>query len=403
MSLEKLVSKTNPNVGETITYTIKVKNAGPDNATNVQVKDVLPVGLQFVSSTDFTNTSGLLLSNNIASVTAGGEVNLSFQATVTQSGAILNKAEISKSDVYDPDSQVNTGTEDGQDDTGGVLIGGQQADLSLTKSVSNTSPNVGENVTYTIVVTNAGPSTATDVEVLDILPAVLSFVSSTDFVNTSGTLTGQILNLPVGSPKTLTFIAKVTGNQLIANKAEISKSDQFDPDSQVGTGTEDGQDDTDDAILTPQSADLSLLKTVSKTNPTVGENITYTISVTNEGANTATNVEVKDVLPVGLQFVSSSDLTNNAGTLIGNIANIPLGATRSLSFVARVTQAGAILNKAEVSKSDQFDVDSQPNTGTEDGQDDTGGVLIGGQQADLSLTKTVNNTIQTLEIRLFTR
>ena len=228
------------------------------------------------------------------------------------------------------------------------MIGGQQADLSLTKSVSNTSPNVGENVTYTIVVTNAGPSTATDVEVLDILPAGLQFISSADFINTNGTLTGQILNLPVGSPKTLTFIAKVTGNQLIANKAEVSKSDQFDPDSQVGTGTEDGQDDTDDAILTPQSADLSLLKTVSKTNPTVGENITYTISVTNEGANTATNVEVKDVLPVGLQFVSSSDLTNNAGTLIGNIANIPLGATHSLSFVARVTQADRFSTKRKL-------------------------------------------------------
>ena len=305
LSLEKLVSKTNPNVGETITYTIKVKNAGPDNATNVQVKDLLPTGLQFISSTDFTLTgTNLLLSNNIISVTAGGEVNLTFQARVTQSGAILNKAEISKSDQFDLDSQPNTGTEDGQDDTGGVLIGGQQADLSLTKAVSNSTPNVGDNVTYTIVVTNAGPSTATNVEVLDILPVGLQFVSSSDFINTSGTLTGAIASLAVGTPKTLTFIAKVIGNQSITNRAEISKSDQFDPDSQVGTGTADGQDDTDDAILTPQIADLSLVKTVSKTNPTVGETITYTISITNEGPNTATNVEVKDVLPAGLSFVS---------------------------------------------------------------------------------------------------
>ncbi|MEA5462054.1 DUF11 domain-containing protein, partial [Arcicella sp. LKC2W] len=396
LSVEKLASKTNPNVGETITYTIKVKNAGPDNATNVQVKDILPTGLQFVSSTDFSLSSNTLLSNNIASITSGGEATLTFQAKVTQSGAILNKAEVSKSDQYDSDSQVNTGTEDGQDDTGGVLIGGQQADLSLTKSVSNTTgtpaaPNVGDNVIYTITVNNAGPSTATNIEVLDILPAGLQFVSSSDFVNTSGTLTGQVLNLPVGTPKVLIFIAKVTGNQSITNKAEISKSDQFDPDSQVGTGTEDGQDDTDDAVLIPQIADLSLLKTVSKTNPSVGENITYTISVTNEGPNVATNVEVKDVLPAGLQFISSSDLVNNAGTLTGTIANIPLGATRSLSFVAKVTQSGSILNRAEVSKSDQFDSDSQPNTGTLDGQDDTGGVLIGGQQSDLSLQKTVNN------------
>ena len=120
--------------------------------------------------------------------------------------------------------------------------------------------------------------------------------------------------------------------------------------------------------------------------------ITYTVSVSNAGANIATGVAVKDSLPTGLQFVSSTDFTNNSGILTASNLVIPIGATKTLTFQARVTQAGAILNKAEVSKSDQFDIDSQPNTGTNDGQDDTGGVLIGGQQADLSLTKTVNNT-----------
>ncbi|MEA5461378.1 gliding motility-associated C-terminal domain-containing protein [Arcicella sp. LKC2W] len=406
LSVEKLVSKTNPNVGETITYTIKVKNAGPDNATNVQIKDVLPVGLQFVSSTDFSLSSNILLSNNIASITSGGEATLTFQAKVTQSGAILNKAEVSKSDVYDIDSQPNTGTEDGQDDTGGITIGGQQADLSLQKDVDTltgmpATPNVGDIVTYSITVLNAGPSVGTGVEVKDILPAGLQFVSSTDFINRNDTLiTSAPLTLGIGTPRVLTFKAKVLtpigANYTIINKAEITKADQVDSDSQPNTGTEDGQDDTDNAILTIQRADLRLQKTVSKINPTVGESVTYTILVTNEGPNAATNVEVKDVLPTGLEFVSTgtpggSTLTNNNGTLTGTIINIPVGVTRSVTFVAKVTQSGAILNKAEVSKSDQFDPDSQPNTGTEDGQDDTGGVIIGGQQADLSLTKTVDN------------
>ncbi|WP_109745330.1 DUF7507 domain-containing protein [Arcicella aurantiaca] len=411
LSLEKLVSKTNPNVGETITYTIKVKNAGADNATNVQVKDVLPAGLSFVSSSDFTLSGGnILTSNNIASVTSGGEVALTFLAKPLTSGLITNQAEITKSDQFDPDSQPNNGVNNNEDDTDGVTIGGQQADLSLQKDIDNSSgtpaaPNVGDVITYSITVLNAGPSVGTGVEVRDILPAGLQFVSSTDFIKSGDTLiTSAPLTLGIGTPRVLTFKAKVltpitnsqfTNSQII-NKAEISKADQVDADSQPNTGTEDGQDDTDDAVLTPQIADLSLVKTVSKTNPSVGENITYTISVTNEGPNVATNVEVKDVLPTGLEFVSTgtsagSLLTNNNGTLTGTIINIPVGVTRSVTFVAKVTQSGAILNKAEVSKADQFDPDSQPNTGTEDGQDDTGGVLIGGQQADLSLTKTVDN------------
>jgi large repetitive protein len=352
---------------------------------------VLPVGLQFISSGDLINNSGTL-AGTIANLPLGATRSLTFQARVTQAGAILNKAEVSKSDQFDPDSQPNTGTEDGQDDTGGVLIGGQQADLSLTKTVNNTSPNVGDQIIYTINVVNAGPSTATNVEVKDVLPAGLQFISSSDFQLSGSTLTSQIASLPVGN-KTLTFTAKVTGNQSITNKTEISKSDQFDPDSQVNTGTQDGQDDTDSVRVTPRIADLSLEKLVSKTNPNVGETITYTIKVKNAGPDNATNVQVKDLLPAGLQFISSADFSNTSGLLLSNnINSVTSGGEVNLTFQAKVTQSGAILNKAEVSKSDVYDSDSQPNTGTEDGQDDTGGVLIGGQQADLSLTKAVSNT-----------
>ena len=144
--------------------------------------------------------------------------------------------------------------------------------MSLTKTVNNTSPNVGNNIIYTINVSNAGPSTATNVEVKDVLPAGLQFVSSSDFQLSGSNFTSQIVSLPVGN-KSLSFVAKVTGNQIITNKAEISKSDQFDPNSQVNTGTEDGQDDTDSvSVKAPRIADLSLEKLVSKTNPNVWGN-----------------------------------------------------------------------------------------------------------------------------------
>ena len=351
-----------------------------------------------MSSSDFTNSSGVLLSNNIPTIAANSIATLTFTAKVTQAGAILNKAEVSNSDTYDPDSQPNTGTADGQDDTGGVLIGGQQADLSLQKSVSNSTgtpaaPNVGDVITYTITVNNAGPSTATGVEVKDILPFGLTFVGSADFTNAAGTLTASNLTVAVGTPKLLTFTAKVTGNQEINNKAEISKSDQFDPNSQPNTGTEDGQDDTDNALITPQVADLSLKKLATPLSANVGDNITYTIQVSNAGPSTATNVEVKDILPAGLTLVNAGNFTNNAGTLTATIPSLAVGVTQNLTFTAKLTQAGNVTNAAEITKSDQYDIDSQVNNGTANNEDDTDKITVGGVLADLSLLKTVDNKV----------
>jgi large repetitive protein len=388
-----LVSNLKPNVGEVITYTIKVFNAGPSKATNVQVKDILPTGLDFIASSDFTNSNDSLTSKNIDSIAVGSSSILTFQAKVVQSGAIENRAEVAKSDQYDADSQVNTGTKDGQDDQNGVTIQTQQADLSLLKTVSAGPYNVGDVVTYSITVNNAGPDLATNVEVTDILPTGLSFIGSTSFVNNAGTLKANITGLASGTSTVLTYQAKITKSGTIDNKAQITKSDQFDPDSSPNNGTANGEDDTDNEVISTQpAADLSLTKAVSNRLPNVNDLITYTITVKNAGPDTARNVQVKDVLPAGLLFVSSSTFTPTLTTLTSNnIQKIAPNDSLKLTFVARVVANGAIINKAEISKSDTYDPDSQPNTGTEDGQDDTGGVIIGGQQADLSLEKSVSN------------
>ena len=377
-------------MGDNVIYSIIVTNAGPSTATNVAVQDILPVGLQFVSSTDFINTSGTLTAA-ITSLTVGNPKTLTFMAKVTGNQLITNKAEVSASDQFDPDSQAGTGTEDGQDDTDDAILIPQSADLSLVKTVSKLNPTVGETITYTISVTNEGPNVATNVEVKDVLPVGLQFVSSTNLVNSAGTLTGTIANIPLGATRNLTYQAKVTQSGAILNKAEVSKSDQYDPDSQPNTGVNDGQDDTGGVLIGGQQADLSLTKLVNNTTPNVGDNIIYTITVNNAGPSTATNVEVKDVLPVGLQFVSSSDFQLSGSTLTSQIASLPVG-NKVLTFTAKVTGNQSITNKAEISKSDQFDPNSQPNTGTEDGQNDTDSVSVKPQIADLSLQKLVSKT-----------
>ncbi|WP_421826535.1 Ig-like domain-containing protein [Larkinella sp.] len=111
---------------------------------------------------------------------------------------------------------------------------------------------------------------------------------------------------------------------------------------------------------TVQSIDLSLTKTVSKSQPALNEVITYTLTLLNSGGGNATGVEVKDLLPAGLMYQSSNG-TYNANTGIWTVGTVNAGATVQLVITAKVTTVGTWFNKAEVSKADQPDTDSTPN------------------------------------------
>lgn len=125
---------------------------------------------------------------------------------------------------------------------------------------------------------------------------------------------------------------------------------------------------------TPASyADLSLTKTVSNAGPANGTTITYTLALTNSAASNQTAAAtVKDLLPLGVTFVSASGYGSYAsGTGIWTIPAIAPGQTRTLNIVATVTAtSGAIVtNIAEVASSNRVDPDSAPNNGIS-GEDD---------------------------------
>src|SRR5262249_44537645 len=157
------------NVGDTITFTVTVTNSGPDSADNVQVTDLLPAGLTFVSATaslgSYNSTSGVW---SVGTVSTATPPTLQIQAKVVSPSARTNAARISGSDQFDP----NTGN-----NAAAATETPQQADLQVNKMVSNPTPNVGDTITYTITVINSGPDPATDVTVQDVLPAGVSFVS----------------------------------------------------------------------------------------------------------------------------------------------------------------------------------------------------------------------------------
>src|SRR5690606_26727340 len=146
-------------------------------ATGISVSDILPEGLTLISAEPSQGT----LADGVWTVgTLAGEATATLTTTVRvdAAGTIVNTAEILTADQPDPDSTPGNNVP-GEDDQASVTLTIASADLSLTKTVSDTAPNVGSDVTFTISVHNAGPNDATGVTVRDALPAGLTFVSAT--------------------------------------------------------------------------------------------------------------------------------------------------------------------------------------------------------------------------------
>lgn len=396
LKLTKRVNVGQVNVGSNVIFTIDVTNQGPDTATGVRVTDELPIGLALVRATPSQGTYAPSTATwDIGSLTAGATVSLQIEATVLGVGPFTNSAQVSGSDQYDPDSKPNNDNP-GEDDQGLASVSGQLADLSLSKGVNNAQPLYGEIIVYTLTLRNAGPSSATGVVVNDKLPSGLVYLSSTPSQGTYNDTTGDwtIGSVPTDTSVTLDIRAEVRSVTEIRNSAQVSRSDQPDPDSTPDNGNP-SEDDQAGIVLTPQSADLSLTKAVAPGAVNVGGQATFRITVTNAGPSMATGVEVSEQLPAGLQYVSHSHTPLNRGaynpsTGIWMIGTLNDQESVILDLVVKVTGVGPYENTAEISKSDQPDPDSTPGNGVT-GEDDQSSARVGGIMADLSVIKRVNS------------
>ena len=303
LALSKSVNNPTPNVGDTITYTITLTNNGPDSATNVQVTDLLPSGLLYLSAVPtqgiYDPVSGLW---TVGTVVTTVPQTLRIQARVISPTSTVNTATISHADQFDPDTANNTAT---------TTEDPLQSDLSVIKTVDDPTPNVGDTVSYTVTLTDNGPGNATNVILQDALPAGLSFVDAIPgqgFYNpASGIWTvGSLAN---GSSAVLTLRALVVNSAPATNNAAITHSDQFDPNPGNNAAS---------STVTPQQADLFVTKSVSNTSPNVGDNVTFIVSVGDNGPSNATGVTVQDLLPAGLTFVSATPSAGSYDSASGN-------------------------------------------------------------------------------------
>lgn len=232
---KKLLTQPPYKKGQTLVYAITVSNLGPIDANDVVVTDKLPNSLTFLSSVPPTQYDALTGKWNVGKLSVGSSRTLAITTKANAMAVITNTAFV---------ESVNNDITKTKNDTSTVTISTLEvANLSLKKTVSNAKPFVGDEIVYTIEIKNAGPDAATNIEITDIIPNELAFVSSSDLKATGQTITVKLPELKSGFGKLYTYKVKVLAEGSITNAAEITMSDQQDPNSSPGNGIGKNEDD----------------------------------------------------------------------------------------------------------------------------------------------------------------
>ncbi|MBL0226231.1 MAG: VCBS repeat-containing protein [Geobacteraceae bacterium] len=238
------------------------------------------------------------------------------------------------------------------------------SDLTISMSDAPDPVVAGSNITYSITITNNGPNPAKSVIVSDTLPPGASFVSavaSQGICNqTTGIITCTIGDMANASTVTASIVVSTSvDGGTISNTVSVASSSP-DPDS--------GNNSITASATSVPYADLSMSMTDSPDPIVGGENLTYSISITNSGASSAASVSVADTLPVGMLLISATPSVgscNNTGSSITcAIGTLASGSTETVSIIASTPLTGGSLSNTATVSSLTLDPNNGNNSST---------------------------------------
>jgi len=315
LRLEKSASSGTVIGGDEVTYTLTVTNDGPGASAGFSVQDTLPAGVTFVAGSfngpAWSFNPGTMTATHAGTLAANASASFSFRAKVNVGGGnIINSATVGGGSLPDPNTANNT-----DDVTTAVTPG---ADMAISKSANPAPATAGDPITFTVNVSNLGPSAATNPSWTDVLPAGFVITGGNQpagwtCATTAGDTTrGCAYNgdLAPGASTSFTITALVPSNGAnssgdVTNTATVT-SQTPDPVSINNTGSVEFS-------VMPNGADLGLAKRKTPalvaiwpgSGPDADSLMTSTISVRNYGPRTATgNVQVVDRLAAGEEYIS---------------------------------------------------------------------------------------------------
>ncbi|WP_433328403.1 DUF7507 domain-containing protein [Spirillospora sp. CA-294931] len=355
----KTAAPANPAPGDPLTYTITVRNAGPSRADGVVLTDDLPAPLLDPRVTgDGCEPPGGTLQCAAGDLRPGARAEYTVRGTIDpdyRGGPIANTA-AATSTTPDRDPANDTATV-------GTPLAAARADLVLSKTAAPAPAVPGSPLTYTVTLRNAGPSSARDVVVEDVLPRGLTGPSA-DASQGACAIAGRTVRCPAGTVE--------PGGTVTVTVAGRVAADATGTLTNTATATSSTPDPTPPTAATETplrpTANLRITKTARPQQVNAGDEVTYTLSVHNAGPSDATGVVVTDDVPAPLRFArattSSGGCARDGATVRCALGDLPDGGDATVTVVAAVpddAEPAGIGNEAKVDAS-STDPDPSDNT-----------------------------------------
>ena len=341
LEIHKTVDKKSVKIGDTLTYTISVKNNG-DKVAKAIIYDNVPEGTVLLNKDNNEDENTKKLTWRVT-VEPGETENVEFTVRVkAEKGTIKNSA-------------IVNGKTTEETETGIINITGK-------KEVNTSEAKVGDTLTYIITLTNNGNADGT-VTVTDEIPAGTTLVEKSitnNGVESNGTITWTDVEVKAGDTVEVSF--KVTINNdtktSVRNTAVI---DDNKPTEEVET----------------KVANITGAKSVDKSTAKVGDTLTYTITLTNNG-NADGTVTVTDEIPTGTRIKDENTTGYNKETNTMTWSNVEVKAngetaTLTLEVVVKDNTTDTVKNVAKI---DNKEIPEKPET----------------KVANITGTKTVDKT-----------
>ncbi|WP_296881330.1 DUF11 domain-containing protein, partial [uncultured Methanobrevibacter sp.] len=343
LTVVKVADSDDATIGDVITFTITVTNNGPSKATNIRVVDILDDGFELVSGE---------LVNVIDSLDSGKSVDVVITVRTKANGTHMNVVNVS---CAENDTVVSA------NDSVHVY----NTDLKINKTAAVTNVSVNDIVNFTIVVKNHGKSNATGIVITDVLDDAFEFVGANGtFTRDGQTIVWTVPRIASEGVYEVVVSVRALTNGTFENIAHVNCSEEGTVKNSTSTVTVD------------PVVNLTVVKTANSSEVKLGDEIIFTINVTNHGPSTATNVVVEDVLPDGFELIS--------GDTKVVIDSLKSGESKVITITVKAINTGNITNVVYVSANESA------HTG-ENTTDVVSNVTVLVTNPQMSVNKTAND------------
>jgi uncharacterized repeat protein (TIGR01451 family) len=354
LAIVKVAGIDSVSAGDDISFIITVTNTGDGDAYDVDVEDQLPAGISWTVNNlvDCTIEEGSLLCDwDEIESGATRSITLTGTTDAADCGEVVNSATVDASNLTVEIEPAADGDEGDDPLESSDTIQVNCPDLLIVKTAEAETISAGEDLVFTITVSNSGPGSAYDVVMTDVLPEGIEWTvdNTEDCAIVDGTLTCAFGTIGVEDSATvvITGTTEASDCRLVENTATVDASNRMDPELDL-VDDEDPLSST--ASVTVLCPDLTLDKMavddegVETTTPIgPGERVSFTITVENLGEGNATSVVITDVLPTGIDWtiasvVGSDDTVNvdgcaiENGTLTCDVGTLPAGESIAITI-----------------------------------------------------------------------